>query len=139
MNLKQIHNWTKAAAFFAVITFLISSCEKPAGEGGKASVYGKIWVQEWNTSYTVLNGEYAGMDEDVYIIYGDDVNYGDKQTTNYNGEFEFKYLRKGKYKVFIYSRFRALNKSGDSTVVKEFEIKEPKEKVDLGQITIYKK
>lgn len=139
MNKKQLHRWFITASLFAGITFLISSCEKPAGEGGKASVYGKIWVQEWNNSYTVLNGEHAGMDEDVYIIYGDDVNYGDKQTTNYNGEFEFKYLRKGKYKVFIYSRFRALNKSGDSTVVKEIEIKDTKEKIDLGQLLIYKK
>lgn len=128
----------KAAILFTGLIFAIASCKKVAGEGGKASIRGKVWVENWNSSFTVLNGEYAGADVDVYIIYGDETNYGDKQTTNYKGEFEFKYLRKGKYKVYVYSQDNTFTaQSGDTVVVKEIEIKDKKEKADLGTITIF--
>lgn len=128
----------KISSIIIAIVLIISSCKKTAGEGGKASIYGKVWVENWNGSFTVLNGEYAGADVDVYIIYGDETNYGDKQTTNYKGEFEFKYLRKGKYKVYVYSQDNTLtSQSGDTVVVKEIEIKDKKEKANLGTITIF--
>lgn len=141
MNLmKKVNIRFSNILFVVMFLLMVSSCQKPAGEGGKATIYGKIWAQEWNSSYTVMNGEHAGMDEDVYIVYGDDVNYGDKQTTNYNGEFEFKYLRKGKYKIYLYSLYRPSKTSGgDSAVVREVEIKNNTDKIDLGTITIYKK
>lgn len=133
-----IINGLKVSSLLIAIALIISSCKKTAGEGGKASIYGKVWVQNWNASFTVLNGEYAGADVDVYIIYGDETNYGDKQTTNYKGEFEFKYLRKGKYKVYVYSQDNTFtSQSGDTVVVKEIEIKDKKEKANLGTITIF--
>lgn len=133
-----IINGLKVSSLLIAIALIISSCKKTAGEGGKASIYGKVWVQNWNASFTVLNGEYAGADVDVYIIYGDETNYGDKQTTNYKGEFEFKYLRKGKYKVYVYSQDNTFtSQSGDTVVVKEIEIKDKKEKANSGTITIF--
>ncbi|MBL7895424.1 MAG: hypothetical protein JNK50_09060 [Bacteroidia bacterium] len=130
--------WFKITLLFAGLIMIVSSCKKTAGEGGKASIKGKIWVENWNASFTVLNDAYAGADVDVYIIYGDETNYGDKQSANYNGEFEFKYLRKGKYKVYVYSQDKTFtSQSGDTVVVKEIEIKEKKEKADLGTITIF--
>lgn len=133
-----IINGLKVSSLLIAIALLISSCKKTAGEGGKASIYGKVWVQNWNASFTVLNGEYAGADVDVYIIYGDETNYGDKQTTNYKGEFEFKYLREGKYKVYVYSQDNTFtSQSGDTVVVKEIEIKDKKEKANSGTITIF--
>jgi len=130
--------WFKITLLFAGLIMIVPSCKKTAGEGGKASIKGKVWVENWNASFTVLNGEYAGADVDVFIIYGDETNYGDKQSTNYNGEFEFKYLRKGKYKVYVYSQDKTFtSQSGDTVVVKEIEIKDKKEKADLGTITIF--
>lgn len=135
---QNIISGLKISSIIIAIVLIISSCKKSAGEGGKASIYGKVWVENWNGSFTVLNGEYAGADVDVYIIYGDETNYGDKQTTNYKGEFEFKYLRKGKYKVYVYSQDNTLtSQSGDTVVVKEIEIKDKKEKANLGTITIF--
>lgn len=135
---QNIISGLKISSIIIAIVLIISSCKKTAGEGGKASIYGKVWVENWNGSFTVLNGEYAGADVDVYIIYGDETNYGDKQTTNYKGEFEFKYLRKGKYKVYVYSQDNTLtSQSGDTVVVKEIEIKDKKEKANLGTITIF--
>src|SRR3954468_7691770 len=112
-------NLFKATLLF-FIAGLIFSCKKPAGEGGNSSIKGKLWVEDWNSGFTIKNGEYAGYDRDVYIIYGDAVSYSDKIKTTYNGEFEFKYLRKGKYKVYVYSKDKTLqSKSGDVSIVKE--------------------
>lgn len=121
------------------ITLIFISCKKPAGEGGKVSIKGTLWAEDWNGSFTVKNGEYAAYDEDVYIIYGDDVSYSDKTKTNYNGEYEFKYLRKGKYKVYVYSKDKTLSSpSGDVSIVKEVEITEKKGVKTVDQIIIYK-
>lgn len=122
-----------------IIIVLVSSCKKPAGEGGKSSIKGSLWVEDWNSSFTIKNGEYAAYDEDVYIIYGDDVSYSDKTKSNYNGEYEFKYLRKGKYKIYVYSKDRTLTSpSGEVSIVKEVEITEKKGAKVVDQIVIYK-
>lgn len=114
-------------------------CKKAPGEGGKTTLKGKIWVEDWNSGFTVKNGEYAGTDEDVFIIYGDNVSYNDKTRANYNGEFEFKYLRKGKYKIYVYSKDKSLQSaSGDVAIVKEVELSGKKQTTALEQIVIYK-
>ena len=98
-----------------VITFTIcslivfSACKKPAGEGGKSTITGKVWVENYNTLNSVtdtyfLKGEYFGADEDVYIIYGDDISYGNKTKTGPDGVFEFKFLRPGDYKIYVPSK-----------------------------------
>ncbi|MBK9284478.1 MAG: hypothetical protein IPM51_09180 [Sphingobacteriaceae bacterium] len=117
----------------------IQSCKKTAGEGGTSSIKGSIIVEDWNKSFTIKNGEYPGMDEDVYIIYGDDVNYGDRTRANNNGEFEFKYLRKGKYKIYVYSEDNKLQAvSGTISVEKEIEITNNKTQYNIEQFRIYK-
>jgi hypothetical protein len=123
----------------AILALVISSCKKPAGEGGRASIKGSVWVEDWNSGFTIKNSEYAGYDEDVYIIYGDDVSYSDKTKANYNGEYEFKYLRKGKYKIYVYSKDKTLTSpSGETSIVKEIEITEKKGVKTVDQIIIYK-
>ncbi|MGE0566352.1 MAG: hypothetical protein AB7O73_00260 [Bacteroidia bacterium] len=129
----------KLSLIIIISALSIVSCKKTAGEGGKASIYGTIIEEDWNSGFTTLNGIYAGSDRDVYIIYGDEINYGDKVTTNYKGEYEFNYLRKGKYKVYIYSKDKTLkSQSGDTVFVKEVEITGKKQKITIDPITIYK-
>lgn len=125
----------------AIALFLatgVCACKKPAGEGGQATIKGKVWVEDWNAGFTIKNGEYAGADEDVYIIYGDNVGYGNRTRASYNGEFEFKYLRKGKYKIYVYSKDKTLrSQSGDTAFVKEVEITEKKQELSVETFTIY--
>ncbi|TND04089.1 MAG: hypothetical protein FD123_3860 [Bacteroidetes bacterium] len=131
----------KNASLLAIALTLIflSSCKKGPGEGGNSSVKGQIWVRDYNQNFTVLNGEYAGYDEEVFIIYGDEVNYGDRIKTNYNGEFEFKYLRPGSYKVYVYSKDSTMQSpSGDITIVQDLEITDKKQTVEIPKITIVK-
>jgi hypothetical protein len=124
----------------ALMTMILSSCEKPAGEGGDATIKGKVWVEDWDKNFNLLQYEFAGADEDVYIIYGDDVNYGDKISANNNGEFEFKYLRKGKYKIYVYSDQKQTTSTpaAQVAVVVEAEITSKKQTLDIGTITVKK-
>ena len=129
--------FTKSLLLIGLSVFLFS-CSKDPGEGGNSSIYGSVWVKNYNSTFTVLNGKYEGADEDVYIIYGDEKGYSDKVSTNYKGEFEFKYLRPGKYTVFIYSKDSTLQSpSGKIPIIKEVEITERKQEVEIPTITIF--
>ncbi len=122
---------------FIIIGTAFTSCQKEAGEGGNSTITGRIWVRNYNANFTQLNGQYAGADEDVYIIYGDDVTYGDRQKASPDGIFEFKYLRKGDYRIYIYSKDSTMQSpSGKVTFTRDAAIKSKKETVDLGTITI---
>lgn len=124
----------------AIMMVFLSACEKPAGQGGDATIKGKIWVEDWDANFNLLKYEFPGADEDVYIIYGDEVNYGDKISANNNGDFEFKYLRKGKYKVYVYSDQKQSGTTPASKVaiVIDVEISSKKQVFDIGTITIKK-
>lgn len=129
----------KKTLLLLALLFLFG-CKKTAGEGGKASITGKIWVEDWDSNFLVKKYEFPGLDEDVYIVYGDHLSHDDKVQTNYNGEFEFKYLRKGKYKVYVFSdkKQTSTSQSDKEAIVFELEIKSTKGKIDLGTITILK-
>lgn len=91
------------AVFSSMIFY---SCEKGPGEGGRTSIIGKVWAEEWDDiSYTQHYDSLDrwAADEEVYIIYGDDASYGDRIRTGPDGVFEFKYLRQGDYTVYVYS------------------------------------
>ncbi len=120
-----------------IITLLLG-CSKQAGEGGKSTVKGKILVEDWNNAFTIKNGEYPGLDVDVFIIYGDNVSYNDKTRANYNGEFEFKYLRKGKYTIYVITKDKTLQSANrKKSIIINFELTGKKETKTLDQITVY--
>ncbi|HOE05605.1 MAG TPA: hypothetical protein PLZ52_10330 [Bacteroidales bacterium] len=121
-----------------LLMFMVLSCEKPEGEGGYTTVKGNVWVRDYNSTFTVLAGEYAGADEDVYIIYGDESGYSDKTSTDYLGRFSFRYLRPGNYTVYVYSKDSTLSSiSGEVAVVQQFTIEKGDELVELPQFLIF--
>jgi hypothetical protein len=97
-------SFTGKSTFLATLFFLafLMSCKKPEGVGGDASIHGTVWVEDYDKNFNLLMYQYPGVDEYVYIVYGDDLSYGDRVKTNYNGTVEFKYLRTGDYKVYVY-------------------------------------
>lgn len=131
------------------VTGLILSCKKPAGEGGTSTIRGTIYVRNYNSNFSTLLGAYPGADTDVYIIYGDDATYGERTRSGPDGVFEFKYLRKGNYKVYVYSHDSVATvgpphsmtnpnvNAPDMAVFKSGEIKKKKETVDLGTFLVY--
>ncbi len=120
-----------------LVLLAFTSCEKEAGEGGNATIYGKVWVRDWNANFTSLVGEYFGTDEDVYIIYGTDKTYGNRVRTGPDGLYEFKYLRPGKYKIYAYAKDSA-NATNNQLlpIYKEVVISDSDTEVDAGTITV---
>lgn len=115
----------------------LSSCEKSAGEGGTSSITGKVYIEKYNADQSFLIKEYYAQEEDVYVIYGDDEVYSERFRTHYDGSFIFKNLRPGSYKVFAYSD-DIYESSGKKPIIKEVEITENNQIVDVGDIIIKK-
>lgn len=125
--------------FLLSFALIINSCAKEEGEGGNSTLYGKVWVKDYNSTFTILNGEYYGTDEDVYIIYGDDNGYGDHTKTDYRGSYEFRYLRPGKYTIYVFSKDSTLQSpSGTVAVTEKIEITGNKQNIEVPLINIFK-
>jgi len=87
-----------------LVLLLASGCAKTEGEGGAATIQGKIMIQDYNATTHSPNGSpYAGYKTKVYIIYGNGTTYHDDYDCSYDGSYQFRNLRKGVYKVFVYT------------------------------------
>lgn len=104
-----------------LLSLFLFSCSKEPGEGGRASITGKVYVLDYNKSCTVLKDEYYGIDETVYIIAGDDPSYFERVRTGPDGTFWFPHLRMGKYKVYALSNNCAVPGEREP-IIKEVEI-----------------
>ncbi|MES2567817.1 MAG: hypothetical protein V4565_13170 [Bacteroidota bacterium] len=127
-------------ALIITILFLIS-CKKKAGPGGQATVIGKVFAYDYDNTFNYLISKEYSSGTKVYIVYGDEKSIGNTQTTAIDGTFEFKYLNKGHYKVYANSVDTAYRVKGNDTefaVIKEFDIKEKKQKIVLDDIIINK-
>lgn len=121
------------------ITFAVAlSCNKEAGKGGTSSIRGKIEVDDYNQTFTTLWAEYDGADRDVYIIYGNHVTYSDDVKTGPDGVFQFDYLTKGQYTVYVYSKDTSLQApSGEVAFKYQVTINENKQLIELPTITVF--
>ena len=125
-----------------VITITLSllsiGCKKPAGEGGQATIQGKVYIENWNGNFTVLDDGYYAQGEHVYIIYGDETSVGDNVRTSHDGSYKFPNLRMGSYKVYALSKDSTSGAPLSKTVeiLQEVEITEKKEEITLPTITI---
>ncbi|MGB6037080.1 MAG: hypothetical protein WBG42_12480 [Cryomorphaceae bacterium] len=118
-----------------IICLFFFSCEDKPGEGGRASVQGKVYVKDFNGNCTVLLDSFYGIDEEVFIIAGDDPSYFERVRTGPDGTFWFPYLRRGKYEVYALSE--PCNIPGElETVGFEIEIKERKEEIITEDIVV---
>jgi hypothetical protein len=123
------------------ILFGFTSCEKGPGEGGTSTITGKVIAREYTNNYTILRGIFPATKEDVYIIYGNDLNeiYGDQMKTDLNGKYEFNYLQKGKYIIYAYSDDTTLDYTASSqklAVMTEVEITGKNQTVEASDLTI---
>lgn len=123
------------------ILFASASCKKEAGPGGRASVKGKVYAYDWDNTQLFKVSEGYTSDERVYILYGDNTTIGNDVRTSIDGSFEFKYLNKGRYKLFVNSLDTAYKIKGNDTyipVIREFEITNAKSVISLDDIVINK-
>lgn len=114
-------------------------CKKRPGEGGFATIEGKVFVYNYDPTFTILNSKYYLPGETVSIIYGDGSEVGNTVKTSYDGYFKFNYLRKGKYRVFVVGKDSTqpyLNVPKETLI--EVTIKEKKEKITVPDLVIIK-
>jgi len=91
-------------AFLAFLFVLLPlSCQKSAGLGGTGSISGTITEQFYNDDYSLLIYEKPAVDEEVYIVFGTNEELGNRERTNDLGQFRFKYLYPGNYRVYFIS------------------------------------
>lgn len=124
---------------------LVNSCKDNAGEGGDSRIIGKVYAHKFNASFTYKFGSYYEPDEKVYLVYDDDLSASENVDTNYDGTYEFKFLRRGKYKVYCYSKdstgaylLQANIQAPEIAMIREVEIKKKGETVIVDDIEIIK-
>ena len=116
--------------------FVFYGCKKQEGGGGQAKIKGKIFSVDYINKDSPVLDTIKAVDEDVYIIYGDDEQVSDKVVTNQDGTYCFDYLRKGDYTILVYTRDP---EKGDVKfpVEKKVSISGRKDEVDVEDIYLY--
>ncbi len=105
----------KLVVFIGLISCLYIQCKKQASTGGNATIKGKLYAIDFNSSgFSPAIDSFYVPAENVYIIYGDEINVSNNIRTNSKGEFEFNFLRKGKYTIFALSRDTSIHFSGSN-------------------------
>jgi len=82
------------------VIWLCSACEKPAGYGGTNSIEGFLFTRYYNDDYSLLISEAPAIDEEVFILFGDEKAIGDRTVTSNSGAFAFDFLRQGLYTLY---------------------------------------
>jgi hypothetical protein len=121
--------------FLLSIGLAILSCNKEPGRGGNSSITGKVFVQNYSNGCSSLDAEFYGVDEDVYIIYGDDPSYSDNVNTGPGGVYWFPNLRKGKYTIYAISESCQPNQ-GDTIVAARVEITGRNEIIEVSDLVV---
>jgi len=132
---------TRAFSVFLLLFIgtALFSCSKEAGDGGNSTIYGKLIAYNYNAEFTELRGIYPAADEDVYLIYGGDRSYSQRVRSNYDGIYEFKYLRPGDYTVYVYSKDSTLTLvSGIYAVIQKVKIDDKKQTVEAKDMKIFR-
>lgn len=134
----------KKILFVLALTLSLVACEKDPGTGGAGTISGTISkeVRVVLTNPATALYTVPAADLDVYIVYGEHVSPDDKVVTDYNGDFEFRNLRKGKYTVYAYSR----DTTGQNppvidptkmVVLKSVELTDNEDHAVVSDLTIY--
>ncbi|MCF8226778.1 MAG: hypothetical protein K9J30_12945 [Bacteroidales bacterium] len=117
--------------FLSLVIVLPFSCEKPEGYGGTSRIHGKLVTSFYNDDYSLLLKEEAAVDEDVFLLFGEDEHVGDKVETSSSGAFQFPYLRPGAYTVYYMSE-DSLSMDNEETPVSIDATIESGQDQDLG-------
>lgn len=125
----------KNALIICLMGSLLCGCKKEPGIGGDAEIKGQVWTYQLNGSLTDTIADYAAEDVYVYIVYGENTGFDKRVKTDYNGNFRFPFLYKGKYTLYTYS-FDPYAVDGQSPVIKEITINDRKEVIEMERMNI---
>ncbi|MBL4715859.1 MAG: hypothetical protein JKX95_04420 [Bacteroidia bacterium] len=120
----------------SIILVLASSCSKEPGEGGTSNITGNVYFNLYDHNDKFIEKQNA-VDEQVFITYGDHTIFDDDTDTHQDGQYQFKFLRNGDYKVFAYEDCDTCD-SGIKPVEIAVEITENKSTVSVSDIELRK-
>ena len=83
----------------AGISILVSSCKKEPGDGGLATIHGKVFAYKTTGSDS---GYKAAVN--VYLSYGNHTWEDQNTNSSYTGEYAFPFLHTGDYTVWIVNK-----------------------------------
>lgn len=90
-------------SFLLLSAALGAGCRKEPGEGGLATVQGKVWARDLDNDGFLKTEGYIG-DERVFIgVEGESTSF-ESVRTSFDGSYKFSFLRKGTYSVWVFSR-----------------------------------
>jgi len=130
---KRISSRMLFVLFLLLQTAVFFSCEKSEGRGGTGSIYGIVMEQFYNDDYSDLLYEKPAVDEEIFVLYGDNGEVGSSTETAMNGEFRFKYLYPGSYTVYFQTEDSTAAFGEDTEKVVQVDLAKG-EDLDLGEL-----
>lgn len=115
-----------------VAGILLASCAKDEGFGGTGSISGTIIEQFYNDDFSQLIRTSPAIDEEVFILFGDDSTPGERVNTGSNGDFRFNFLYPGSYHIYHRS-LDTTGTTGDEWSVINVDL-DRGEELDMGEL-----
>lgn len=125
----------KYISIIIVLLCILSACSKNEGEGGSASIQGRVFAFNLNSVGNIADSAYIG-DERIFISYGDHTIIDDETRTSYDGSYRFNNLIKGNYTIFIFS-YCGKCPLNQLVLKKNVSITERKQKITLEDFKIF--
>lgn len=114
--------WTIA---MIIVPFLFS-CTQPEGYGGSSAIKGVLMTKYYNDDYSLLIKEEPAVDEEIFILFGEDEFVGDRMVTSVSGAFEFPFLNAGDYTLYYKSEDSTTKSNDKTTVIIDLNLKQGK-------------
>lgn len=113
---------------------LFYTCKKEPGTGGLATIHGKLMgynVNKYGLKFD--SGYYVGVK--VYLSFGSNKTVDAEARTGMDGSYEFDWLQKGKYTVWLNANCGCPNDTFIDS--KKIEITKSREVVELPDLITY--
>ena len=134
-------NILKRHCYFFLSALYYSLAQGPLVKEEASSITGHVdqirRVQINNPASTV--DTIAASDEEVFIVYGDNISPNDRVFTNPDGDFAFNWLRTGDYTLYVYSEDTVITSQPLPRIAIEVSVNidDRDEVVEAGTITIF--
>ena len=98
---------------FAAVLFSMASCNNDEGYGGSARIEGRVFqvmhdadnfVIDKNGKYSIKTDTVVAREADIYLVFGNDPYYSEREKTGDEGQYLFQYLNQGTYSVYAFSK-----------------------------------
>lgn len=117
-----------------ITSFSFSSCSKEEGYGGLATIRGKVYGKDYNSSGNLVGEGYVGGFK-VYISKHGESSSFDDVDSSYDGSFKFEFLYEGTYDVWVFGDCDSC--TWDQVfVLKTVEITSKKQTVEVEDLVI---